>query len=586
MTALAPLDLFPPGVRRIGGRRRPPIRGVPADVAGFVGIAERGPAHRAVRVESRAQFDEIFGAAVPQGLLAPSVALFFENGGRVAWIVRALNAETADTARCFIVRDGAPSVKIEADSPGRWGNRIRIRVEPTSADRFTLRVAAPGRPEEIWPGLSLARLADDIARPSGFGRTVAAGLEDPPSFPATLGTRAGDRSSLRISRPPYLGRGETIVDLGDGSLSPKDARLTGGRDGLQDLTARDFGTGTTQPLGLKALEEVDEVALLALPDLVWSAPLPVPDVPRAPSSACQTYFSRGAASMPPMPLPDPDPPEPRRPFTPDERARLAQEMTAQARRQRDRFAILDCVHPAQPRRIFDDGDPDPAAQRMTDAEYGAVYFPWVETAIIGTEAVVPPSGAMAGIFARTTLREGPHVAPANERLNEITGLAYHVSDSEHALLNGARVNVLRAVPGRGLRPMGARTRRGDGPFRQIAIRRLVNFIVETLDEETQWLVFEPNDRATRADLARAVRGFLDRIWRQGMLDGARPEQAYSVRVDASANPPHSLAAGRLICELAVRPPWPAEWLRLRLLRAEGGFELVGFGPDAAARREV
>src|SRR3546814_16105097 len=81
----------------------------------------------------------------------------------------------------------------------------------------------------------------------------------------------------------------------------------------------------------------------------------------------------------------------------------------------------------------------------------------------------------------------PQVAPANERLEKVTGLAYHVSDTEHALLNAARVNVLRSVPGRGLRPMGARTRRKDGPFRQIAIRRLVNFIVETLDEETQWL---------------------------------------------------------------------------------------------------
>src|SRR3546814_18121440 len=79
---------------------------------------------------------------------------------------------------------------------------------------------------------------------------------------------------------------------------------------------------------------------------------------------------------------------------------------------------------------------------------------------------------MAGIFARTTLRDGPQVAPANERLEKETGLAYHVSDTEHALLNAARVNVLRSVPGRGLRPMGARTRRKDGPFRQLAIRRL------------------------------------------------------------------------------------------------------------------
>src|SRR3546814_19508994 len=102
--------------------------------------------------------------------------------------------------------------------------------------------------------------------------------------------------------------------------------------------------------------------------------------------------------------------------------------------------------------------------------------------------------------------------------------------------------------------MGARTRRKDGPFRQIAIRRLVNFIVETLDEETQWLVFEPNDSDTRGEPERAVRGLLDRIWRQGMLDGARPEEAYSLSAGPAVNPPDSIAAGRLVCERAFRPP--------------------------------
>src|SRR3546814_5554197 len=91
-----------------------------------------------------------------------------------------------------------------------------------------------------------------------------------------------------------------------------------------------------------------------------------------------------------------------------------------------------------------------------------------------TDTLFPYTTLFRSIFARTTLRDGPQVAPANERLEKVTGLAYHVSDTEHALLNAARVNVLRSVPGRGLRPMGARTRRKDGPFRQIAIRRLVN----------------------------------------------------------------------------------------------------------------
>src|SRR3546814_11300327 len=103
--------------------------------------------------------------------------------------------------------------------------------------------------------------------------------------------------------------------------------------------------------------------------------------------------------------------------------------------------------------------------------------------------------------------------------------------------------------------MGARTRRKDGPCRQIAIRRLVNFIVETLDEETRWLVFEPNDSDTRGELERPVRGLLDRIWRQGMLDGARAEEAHSPSPGPPVHLPDRLAARRLVWQSAFRLPW-------------------------------
>jgi uncharacterized protein len=587
MTAVSSLDLYPPGVRLIGGRRRQPIRGVLHDVAGFAGIAERGPVAVAVRVESIDEFVRTFGAPVPEGFLSPAVQLFFRNGGRAAWIVRVADLATAAAAGIVVERGGELSVRIEAASPGRWGNRIRIRIEPTSADRFTLRVAGPGMAEEVWPGLTLAGLADPGARPPGLGQNGIS-LDDAPAAAATLGPRAGGASTLTASLSLFAARrgSSQVITLTD--LAPSEAQLSGGRDGLAAITAADFGVDAARSVGLKVLEEVDEVALLACPDIVWQAPQAVPRVPDPPAFRCEDHFTRGPAPMPLVTEPDPSPAEDRPALTADERARLRQEMTAQARRQRDRFAILDCDHPSSPHLVFGDGNLSARDQRMTDGEFGAVYFPWVETAITGVAATVPPSGAMAGIFARTTLQAGPHVAPANERLEALTGLAYDVDDAEHARLNEAHVNVIRRVPGRDLRPMGARTRRRDGPFRQIAIRRLVNFIVETLDEETQWLVFEPNSNDTRIDLVRAVRGFLDRIWRQGMLDGIRPEDAYSVSVDPAANPPESVAAGRLVCELAVRPPWPAEWIRVRLVKGESGLEIAGLvtgeadGPAAEA----
>src|SRR3546814_6117675 len=110
MVVPAALDLYPPGVRLIGGRRRAPIRGVLHDVAGFSGIAERGPVASAVRVESVEEFERVFGGPVPEGFLAPSVHLFFDNGGRAAWIVRVAHAETMATARLFVTSAGFPTL--------------------------------------------------------------------------------------------------------------------------------------------------------------------------------------------------------------------------------------------------------------------------------------------------------------------------------------------------------------------------------------------------------------------------------------------------------------------------------------------
>src|SRR3546814_18665905 len=105
-------------------------------------------------------------------------------------------------------------------------------------------------------------------------------------------------------------------------------------------------------------------------------------------------------------------------------------MVAQARRQRDRFAILDSAHPSDLRRIFDDGNPVPADQRMTDGEFGAIYFPWIKTSVTVINALLPPSGAMAGIFSRQTLRNSQQVAPAHERLTKVTGLTYPLRNTE------------------------------------------------------------------------------------------------------------------------------------------------------------
>ena len=570
----ADLDLFPPGVRLVGGRRRAPIRGVLHDVASFAGIAERGPLDRAVRIASAPEYEEVFGAPVPQGFLAPSVRLFFENGGRAAWIVRVADSAQARAAAVVVlVGEGQDRValQIEAESPGRWGNRILLRFEPETADRFTLRVASPGRPTEIWTGLSPADLARTGRSPDGLPERRLS-IAEAPVGPASLGARAGAASILSLAGRVDAS-GTTKVVSFDGRR-PLETDLCGGTDGLSSLSCADFGLNQGEERGLALLEDIDEVALLAMPDLVWAKNIET-RTPTTVPTPCEDYFKAPAAPPRLEAFPDPDAPEPRAPLTSAERARIAQAMVSQARRQGDRFVLLDCAHPSDPRRIFDDGIPGPGEQRFVDGEFAALYYPWLETLVTGRDIALPPSGAMAGLYAKVTLREGPHIAPANLPLSAITGVTYPVSDTEHAMLNGAHVNVIRPVPGRGLRPMGARTRRRDGPFRQVSIRRFVSFLLETLDEETQWLVFEPHDANLRFEVERAVRSFLDRLWRAGALDGARPQDAYSVSVGPETNPPDSIAAGRLICDLAVRLQWPVEWIRLRLVREDGGFQPAG-----------
>jgi phage tail sheath protein FI len=158
-------------------------------------------------------------------------------------------------------------------------------------------------------------------------------------------------------------------------------------------------------------------------------------------------------------------------------------------------------------------------------------------------------------------------------LEGVVGLTWDAADEEHARLNGQHVNVIRIVPGRGIRVMGARTLLRDGPLRFVNVRRLVNLVAESIDEATQWIPFEPHNRDLQDVVGRVVRNFLDELWRRGMLDGATAAEAYSVVCDASVNPPDESERGRLICEIGIRPPSPAEFVLLRLVKSETGTVL-------------
>lgn len=207
-----------------------------------------------------------------------------------------------------------------------------------------------------------------------------------------------------------------------------------------------------------------------------------------------------------------------------------------------------------------------------DSNYAAVYYPWVKVfdPSSGQTKVVPPSGHMAGIWARNDAERGVHKAPANEIVRGAVDLELQITRGEQDLLNPIGVNCIRAFPGRGIRVWGARTLASDPAWRYLNVRRYFNYLEESILIGTQWVVFEPNDEALWARIRRNISAFLVNEWRSGALFGQRPEDAFYVKCDAETNPVESVDLGRVVCEIGIAPVKPAEFVVFRLAQFSGG----------------
>ena len=184
-------------------------------------------------------------------------------------------------------------------------------------------------------------------------------------------------------------------------------------------------------------------------------------------------------------------------------------------------------------------------------------------AVPSTNGTPPPSGAIAGIWGRNDDSRGVHKAPANEVVRGALALETQITKNEHDLLNPVGINCIRTFPGRGIRIWGARTLSSDPEWRYINVRRLFNYIAESIMEGTQWSVFEPNDENLWLQLRIAATNFLTRTWREGALFGSTPEQAFFVKCDSETNPPEVIEAGQVICEIGIAPVKPATEPTLR-----------------------
>ena len=238
----------------------------------------------------------------------------------------------------------------------------------------------------------------------------------------------------------------------------------------------------------------------------------------------------------------------------------------------DRMAILDAPPNLLPQEILE--------WRMNtagyDSKFATLYYPWIEVMdpLTNQPMLVPPSGHVAGVWCRTDSTRGVHKAPANEVVMGVNGLGFQVTQGEQGGLNKVGINCIRSFPGRGIRIWGARTLSSDPEWRYINVRRLFNYIAESIMEGTQWSVFEPNDERLWMQLRIAASNFLTRTWREGALFGATPEQAFFVKCDSETNPPDVIEAGQVICEIGIAPVKPAEFVVFRLSQYSAGASEV------------
>lgn len=264
-------------------------------------------------------------------------------------------------------------------------------------------------------------------------------------------------------------------------------------------------------------------------------------------------------------------------------------------RLRDRVAVLDAPnHVADIQALTlvatveakkkDPKEGDPAAAvmakdkkggaraRISAGGFGAFYYPWIvaKDPVKGEVIEMAPSGHVAGIYARTDATRGVHKAPANEVIRGAVGVSHRVTREEQGTLNPAGVNCIRYFGQTGVRVWGARTLdEAASEYRYVPVRRFVCMVSESLEEALQWVVFETNHEPLWKAIRRDITAFLTLLWRQGMLKGETPEQAFFVKCDSETNPEDVIAAGQVVTTIGLSVVKPAEFVVIRISQQAG-----------------
>ena len=503
----------------IGGK---PIEGVSTSTAGFLGPTERGP-ENCLLITGFEQFKRVYGSYLPDSFLAYAVEGFFGNGGQRCFVGRIAANDAATTSA------NVDTVNIEASGPGTWGNRIAVKIEAGSLSSaatplFKLTVM-------YWSIMPPTPIVDptDPANATNANRREPTLLEVYDNLTDNINsinyyeTRVNPQSSLvrltRLANNNPANQSVTLLtDFGGAVAGTEGSALNLTHYQGRTLT---FPDGTTARTGFLGFTEIDEISIVCIPD----------------------HHSI---------------------------TNLTNEIVTHCTQLKDRFAVLHS---------------NPATDTLTtvgnlrppqDTTYAAFYFPWIMIydPRTNTNLLVPPSGHVAGIYANTDIERGVHKAPANYVVQGATALQFQITKGEQDILNPRGVNCLRVFPGRGLRVWGARTCSSDPLWKYINVRRLLLYIEESIDEGTQWVVFEPNNEKLWGRVKATISEFLTRVWKDGALMGTKPEEAFFVKCDRTTMTQDDIDNGRLICIIGVAPVKPAEFVIFRIAQWAGGSSVT------------
>lgn len=479
-----------------------PIEGVGTSTAGFIGLTERGPEH--IRfIGSWLEFQRWYGGYIyDQSYLAYAMQGFFSNGGQRCFVARVVS-DTAVAAQGTL----NAALQIAAIGRGIWGNNVNIKVaqaESEFADWFKLTLTY--RTSETDPNPYIEEF-DNLTHESGKSNNVINVINANSQLVRVWWLAGAD--------PVSLTPGDEI-DLADGSDGS--AVIAGDFEGDSDPIPLAPGVLPSEELlgrghGLVGLAQIDEIALLIAPDEVRDG---FANITTEVIKQCETDL-------------------------------------------KDRFAIVSA--PLGQSNIN-------ALRPPQDTSYAGFYYPWIRIfdPVANHTRLIPPSGHIAGIFARTDVERGVHKAPANEVVNGAVGMEFPVTKKMQDILNPRHVNCIRDFrsDGRGIRLWGARTMSSDPEWKYVNVRRLFLFVEESIDEGTQWVVFEPNDDATWAKVRRNLTNFLISVWRSGALMGLTQEEAFFVKCDRTTMTQDDIDNGRLICYIGIAPVKPAEFVIFRI----------------------